>query len=264
MLPPEDLAAELAAHQTAEIPAVRAAVGWPHERGPQRVTLPIKVAGACTVAAVIVAGWLVVHDRNPAAIMPAVARPSRFGLDVVVSPAGADLVRDGAVLGRAPMSVAGQQGEFIVLEVTKPGYLQQTLRGRAGRAGDPTTMLAATLARVDGFTGVWITPTGEPLTLARINDDVMVKAGPAAARRFGFEPSDPTSVVFAADQEYVDPRRPSEVTCRASARVEYRYTPQGDWLEIRREQVTMLLGEPRCEVVDRVWSVATKLQRVAR
>ena len=125
-------------------------------------------------------------------------------------------------------------------------------------------MLSVTLARVDGFAGVWTTATGEVLTLSRVNDDVMVASSNTPPRRFGFEPGDTTSVVFAADQEYRDPRRPSDVSCRASARVEYRYTSQGDRLEMRREQVTMTLVEPRCDVVDRVWSVAARLQRMSR
>lgn len=260
MLHPDDLAA----HQTAEIPAVRAAVAWPPEGRPQRVALPIKVVGACTVAAVAVACVWLFFNRSTAAVPEGAGRPTRFGVDVVVTPAGADVVRAGVTMGRAPLSVDGRQGEVVELDVAKPGYLQQTVRGRAGPAGDPATMLSVTLPRVDGFTGVWTAATGERLNLTRVNDDVVVTTGAAPARRFGFEPSDATSVVFAADEEYRDPRRPSDVSCRASARVEYRYTPQGDRLEMRREQVTMTLVEPRCDVVDRVWSVASTLQRVSR
>ena len=260
MLHPDDLAA----HQSVAIPVVRAAVTWPPEGRPERVALPIKVAGACTVGAVAVAcGWLFLH-RSTAAVPEAAGRPIRFGVDVVVTPVGADVTRAGVSLGRAPLSVDGRQGEVVELDVVKPGYLQQTVRGRAGPAGDPATMLSVTLPRVAGFSGGWTTSTGERLNLTRVNDDVVVTAGAMPARRFGFEPSDAISVVFAADEEYRDPRRPSDVSCRASARVEYRYTPQGDRLEMRREQVTMTLVEPRCDVIGRVWSVATTLQRSSR
>lgn len=255
---------DLPAYQTAEIPAVRTAADWLHESRPQPVPLLIKVVGGCCVAAVLVGGLVMFRAPKaaPAAVSP--GQPVRFGVDVVVSPAGADLYRDGAPVGRAPASVVGRQGEAIVLDVAKPGYVSQTVRGRAGRAGDPATMLSVTLARVDGFAGVWTTAAGEAVTFRRVNDDVMVTSPNAPTRRFGFEQGDATSVVFAADQEYRDPRRPSEVSCRASARIEYRYTPQGDRLEMRREQVTMTLVEPRCDVVDRVWSVAARLQRVSR
>ena len=253
-----------AAHQSAEIPAVRAAVAWPPEGRPPRVALSIKAAGGCTVAAVMIASVWSFYNRSPVAVDEGAGRLIRFGVDVVVTPAGADVVRAGVPIGRAPLSLNGRQGEVVELDVAKPGYLQQTVRGRAGRAGDPATMLSVTLPRVDGFTGDWITSTGERLNLNRVNDDVVVAIGAAPARRFGFEPSDATSVVFAADQEYRDPRRRSDVSCRASARVEYRYTPQGDRLEMRQEQVTMTLVEPRCNVVDRVWSVAAKLQRESR
>jgi hypothetical protein len=261
MARPEDLPA----YQTAEIPAVRTAADWLHEGRPQPVARLIKVVGACSAAAVLVGGFIIFRAAPDAApVAASQSQPARFGVDVVVSPAGADLYRDGAVLGRAPMSLSGREGEVIQLEVARPGYVPQTVRGRAGRAGDPATMLSVTLARVDGFTGVWTTPTGEAVTFSRVNDDVVVTTANAPPRRFGFEPGDATSVVFAADQEYRDPRRPSDVSCRASARVEYRYTPQGDRLEMRREQVTMTLVEPRCDVVDRVWSVAARLQRQSR
>ncbi|MBP9087849.1 MAG: hypothetical protein KBG15_17140 [Kofleriaceae bacterium] len=255
---------DLPAYQTAEIPAVRPAADWLHDGRRQPVALPIKVVGVCSVAAVLVSAFLLFDARKPAAVMASDASSPRFGVDVVVSPAGADLYRNGAAIGRTPMSLSGRQGEAIVLEIAKPGYLPQTVRGRAGRAGDPTTMMSATLVRVDGFAGGWTTAAGEPLTFSRVNDDVVVSSSAAPPRRFGFEPGDATSVVFAADQEVRDPRRSADVSCRASARVEYRYTPQGDRLEVRREQVTMTLVEPRCDVVDRVWSVATRLQRVAR
>ena len=255
---------DLPAYQTAEIPAVRTAADWLHEAQPQPVPRLIKVVGGCCVAAVLVGGLVLFRASNAPPGAASHGQPVRFGVDVVVSPTGADLYRDGAAVGRAPMSLSGRQGEAIVLDVDKPGYVSQTVRGRAGRAGDPTTMLSVTLARVEWFAGVWTTATGEVLTLSRVNDDVMVTSANAPVRRFGFEPGDASSVVFAADQEYRDPRRPSDVSCRASARVEYRYTPQGDRLEMRREQVTMTLVEPRCDVVDRVWSVAARLQRVSR
>ncbi|HPH67872.1 MAG TPA: hypothetical protein PLF40_19070 [Kofleriaceae bacterium] len=243
----------------------RPAVAWPNERAPRARLSLAKAAVSVALLGAGVAGY--VATRAPSdPDRTAVAPPARCSVDVVVTPAGADLVRHGNLIGAAPMSIPGHDNEAITLDVRKPGYLSATATGHARRAGDPAAMVSVTLTRVDSFAGAWRLPASEgaaqaPWVFARVNDEVVVTMASGDSHRMGFEPGNATSVVFAFDEEYRDPRRPTDVTCRAGAHVEFRYWPRTDRLEMRREQITMQLLAERCDVIDRTWAPAITLQR---
>jgi hypothetical protein len=243
----------------------RPAVAWPHERAPSPRFALVKGAVVVALMGAGVAGYLgtrTPRDADHAASAP----PPRCSVDVVVTPTGADLVRNNSLVGTAPLSIPGRDNEAITLDVRKPGYLSATATGHARRAGDPAAMVSVTLTRVDSFAGDWRLPRGASaaeatLIFARINDEVEVTTSAGDTHRMGFEPGDATSVVFAFDEEFRDPRRPNDVTCRAAAHVEFRYWPQSDRLDMRREQVSMQLLAERCDVIDRTWAPAVTLQR---
>ena len=127
-----------------------------------------------------------------------------------------------------------EPGELVL---RKPGYLEARARAVAA------TPVRVTLVTTTVYAGVWRLPTGELRALEAQGGGVVVSKldavkGPRAYfRRFEFVDAVGPVIAFAATEDVVDARAPTDPSCHAPARVEYTFRPDGDVLEQRRQRV---------------------------
>jgi hypothetical protein len=179
---------------------------------------------------------------------PPVVQPGEIAVEIVSIPPGAEVKTD-HVVGTTPMSLPLAAGAQATLIVTKPGYLPITRTVRA----EPDKPQMFELTAVTGFNGTWRMKNGELRWFERAGEQVSVyKLTEVAGRReffknYKFAPVD-KGIAFAADDEIVDPRKPEDPNCHVPVHVEYRYDPQEDVLELRREKVSIDMHAGSCVV----------------
>jgi serine/threonine-protein kinase len=167
-------------------------------------------------------------------------------LKVITMPDKARVMRDGQLVGRTPITVDVRSGGAVKLAISKPGFRPIT------EEVTPTkeeTILHKELLPVTGFEGVWRMPdgklrgfwrgtTGDKIDVYRLES---VHGERALWRTCELE--DPPAgsdglVVFATMHEQGD-ERSTDATCSSIPhRIEYRYDPVAERLEVRAENVT--------------------------
>jgi tRNA A-37 threonylcarbamoyl transferase component Bud32 len=208
----------------------------------------VGVLGFAIVAVIAVRGGEPDHPRPPndrSGVPEGTVR-----IDVTSTPDKAEVTRDGALVGTTPVSIYLAPGASANLVVRKPGYLPAEHRVTAGSSsgGFPVT-----LVEVHQFNGVWQLPDGELRALERSGDQVDIyKLDEVAGERHFYRHfplvAAKVGVAFASDDEIVDARAPDDPQCHVPVRVEYRYRPEGDALELQREKVGIDLVGGHCVV----------------
>jgi tRNA A-37 threonylcarbamoyl transferase component Bud32 len=230
----------------------RGAVAAPS--GPRKLWVPA-IAGAGVLAiAIVVVVLSRQDDAKPTARVASEPAPDKLGIEVVSSPAGAEIKVNGHVRGVAPVKIEAALGEAVEVTFTKPGYLPETKRHTVGAGAN---LVQASLQEVVRFEGVWKLGNGELRELDRNGDQVDVYKVSAAHggdktffKHYDFVRAD-DGVAFAATDEIVDARAPNDPRCHVPVRVEYRYDPKGDVLEQRREKVKISFQDGSCAVSSR-------------
>ena len=165
-------------------------------------------------------------------------QPGQIGIEIVRSPPGADVKTD-HVVGTTPMTLPLAPGVQATLTVDEAGLPAGHAHGarRAGRA-------AAVRARAGHGVQRHVAHEERRAALVRAHG----RSGRASTssprspdrreffKNYKFAPAD-KGIAFAADDEVVDPRKPDDPRCHVPVHVEYRYDPQEDVLEQRREKV---------------------------
>ena len=227
------------------------------------------IAGAAA-GAVMIAGVVVViggRDRKPARGAAVAAAETGAVIEVTTTPPGARVMEGGQDRGATPLVLPVTPGREVVLDLVRPGYVT-VRRLVTARAGDPV-VVAASLALVEGFEGVWSMPDGGELrAFERRGDQVAgFKLASASGAReflrfFDFMPAT-GGVTFAATEPFVDERAPDEPSCNIPLRAEYRYQPEVDRLELRRERAQYALVDGHCQLAATSWSEPKPLARIA-
>ncbi|HEY1547140.1 MAG TPA: serine/threonine-protein kinase [Kofleriaceae bacterium] len=210
-----------------------AAVAPPNQRAWLAPALGVGVLALAGAIAVVT-----LHHNTAPAQAPAAAQPpaNTVAIPVTTSPDGALVSVDDKLVGPAPVTLHVPRHETIVVAVTKPGYLAQTLHLGTGD-NDADSPLAVHLAAVTRFEGVWRLPTGELRALRRRDDSVEISKldavdGPRRFfRRYAFVET-ARGTAFASDDEVVDPHAPDDPTCHQPVHIVYRYDAQTDVLEL--------------------------------
>ena len=218
---------------------------------PRRMWVPAAVGAG--VLGIAVVGVLAARStKDPAKPRAQVAEPT---LMVQSAPAGAEIRIGGQVYGKTPKRIDAQPGDTLV--VSKPGYLS------VRRPVNEERELTVRLDEVTRFNGVWRIGNGELRAFERKAEQVAVYkldavAGPKTFfKHYEFAPAD-VGVAFGSVDEIVDPRAPNDPNCHQPVRVEYRYDPERDTLEQRRENI--VFGDS-CVVQEREMK-STMLARV--
>jgi hypothetical protein len=214
------------------------------------------VLGLAVVGFVVIRGGD--RERETAEPRPA-AEPAanKVQLMVMTAPGSAKVTRGGVLLGMTPLIVDVAPGSFA-LTITKPGY-------RAIEANvDATTgvTLRKDLQPITGFEGVWALPdgklrgfwrtTGDKVGIYRLRtltgDRELWRTGDLVDPPAGTSPS---LVVFATDTAMADERSADHSCDDIPHRIEYRFDPTSEALEVRAEIVGTATRDGRCIVVSR-------------
>jgi tRNA A-37 threonylcarbamoyl transferase component Bud32 len=225
--------------------AVRPAHAAPPPRAGKRPWLPA-VAGAGVLGVGVVAA---VALRPGSEAAPAAPPPAgEDTIQLTSTPEQAQVLVAGQPAGTTPLSIHLARGATADVTVRKAGYLE------AHRS--VTASAAFELAPVTGFEGVWRLPQGELRALAREGDRVDVfkldtVTGPRRFyRHYAFVPAE-HGAAFASDEEIVDARGPDDPSCHVAVHVEYRYDPDANALELRREVAAIGFAGGHCVVNER-------------
>ncbi|HTL37983.1 MAG TPA: serine/threonine-protein kinase [Kofleriaceae bacterium] len=209
------------------------------------------LAGVGVLGAAIIAYVAIGEKAKPVVApkaQPAVATDS--SIRVTSEPSDAEVKENGNVVGKTPLTLPVAAATQHTLTVAKPGYVAET---KTVQAGQPASF---SLTGVTGFNGTWRMKNGELRWFERIGEQVSVYkltevAGPREFfKHYKFTPAD-KGITFGADDEIVDPRKPDDPGCHVPVHVEYRYDPQEDVLEQRREHVVIDFTAGTCVVRDR-------------
>jgi tRNA A-37 threonylcarbamoyl transferase component Bud32 len=201
-------------------------------------------------------------DRGALGDERSAASPDHVRIQIVSTPSGAEVTNGDHLIGTTPTSIQLARGETVELVAHKPGYLAQARTLTAGAEG---SSLGFELAAVSRFQGVWRQDNGELRAFERVADQVEVyklaevEGARTFYKRYVFAPAR-HGIVFAASDEVIDPRAPGDPRCHVAVRVEYRYDPESDVLELHREKVKIDLRDGSCVVRSR----AIEPSRLAR
>ncbi|HEV7558860.1 MAG TPA: serine/threonine-protein kinase, partial [Kofleriaceae bacterium] len=250
----------------AMVDALRAATGT-RRRSPaslHRAWIPasasVGVLGLSIVGVVMTRGG----DDEPTPRAAPIA--NRIHVDVISEPLGAQVMRDGKLVGTTPATIDAAPGDRVGLDVRKAGYAPAHRDVVAGPSGQRVDVR---LAAVDGFEGVWQLPSGELRAFRRIDDRVDVFklaaiSGPGEFfRTYELVLAD-TGIAFAGHEELVDPRAPGDPRCRVQLDVRYHYMPATDALELAREKVAIDIRDDHCVIAARELPAPQALVRVDR
>jgi hypothetical protein len=223
------------------VDALRAA---DHARG--RPYLPVAAAACVLGGGLAVVLWG--RGGDAASEAPAPEPAATPGTKVVVEsePIGAKVFRDDREIGVTPLYV--EVGAPVDIVVRKPGYLERRATLHAG-VQTRVALVSTTL-----YEGVWQTPAGELRAFEHQGDGVAVSKldavrGPRTFfRRYEFVDAIGPVVAFASSEDVVDPHAPDEPSCHAPIRVEYRFRPEGEVLELRKPRVAMDFANGHCVV----------------
>ncbi|MBA2540885.1 MAG: serine/threonine protein kinase [Deltaproteobacteria bacterium] len=249
------------------------AVEVPAAGGKRSLAMPA-VAGA-SVLALAVIGFLVVRpgdserddrDRD----RPAATSTERvIKLEVITRPPNAKVHRDGQLLGETPVKVEVPAGAKLTLAISKPGYrpITDTL------TADKPLSLVKDLQPVLGFQGVWSMPDGKLRGFWRTGERVEVYrletvTGDRELWRTCDLVDSPTgseAVMFATTAEMTDERaHHGEAGCSIPHRIEYKFDPTAETLEVSAEKVETARRDGSCIVVSRAPGAPIKLARADR
>jgi serine/threonine-protein kinase len=227
--------------------AVRPAHAAPPPRAGKRPWLPA-VAGAGVLGVGVVAAVALRPGSEAAPAAPPPAHDDEPTIQLTSTPDQAQVLVGGQAAGTTPLSIHLARGASADVTLRKAGYLE------AHRS--VTASAAFELTPVTGFEGVWRLPQGELRALAREGDRVDVfkldtVTGPRRFyRHYAFAPAD-HGAAFASDEEIVDARAPDDPSCHVAVHVEYRYDPNGNTLELRREVAAIGFAGGHCVVNER-------------
>ncbi len=221
--------------------------------GPRRLWVPaiagVGLLGGALVVVVMSRGADKPATTPRANAMPEIPKGS-IAVDVVSTPAGAEVRKGTMLVGKTPVKLAAFPGETLELDVRKPGFLPEH-RSLAVDASEHA--VAVNLVAVQQFEGTWRLSGGELRAFARRNDEVDVfKLAAVDGERvwmktYQFSPAD-TGVVFGGEASVSDPRAPSEPSCNVRLSVAYHYDPVSDVLEEQRERVSLDFAAGKCIV----------------
>ncbi len=230
--------------------AVRPAHAAPPPRADRRPWLPA-VAGAGVLGLGVVAAIALRPGSKAAPAAPPPASDDDVTIQLTSTPDQAQVIVGGQPAGTTPLAIHVRRGAVADVIVRKPGYLDA--RRTVGNTG---ASAAFELQPVTGFEGVWRLPEGELRALAREGDRVDVfkldtVAGPRRFyRHYAFVPAE-HGAAFASDEEIVDARGPDDPSCHVAVHVEYRYDPDANALELRREVAAIGFAGGHCVVNER-------------
>jgi hypothetical protein len=250
------------------VDALRAASGT-RRRIPtslQRAWVPASVSlgvlGLSVAAVVMMRGG----DDAPAPTPNASPIANRVHVDVISEPLGAEVTRDGKLVGATPAMIDAAPGDRVGFDVRKAGYAPAHRDVVAGPSGQRVDV---PLEAVSGFEGVWQLPSGELRAFRRVDDRVDVfklaaVSGPGEFfRTYELVLAD-TGIAFAGHEELVDPRAPRDPRCHVQLDVRYHYLPATDTLELAREKVAIDIRDDHCVIAARELSPPQPLVRVDR
>ena len=191
----------------------------------------------------------------------------RVRVEIMSSPPGAEVYRDGGLVGRTPATLDLAPGTELAFQVRKPGYA--TARHKMLMPDADTTLPVFELAAINGFEGVWQLPTKELRKFKRSGEKIEVSklesvtGTPQFFRHYELLPAE-GGVAFGTTEELVDPRAPYDPGCHIPHKVEYQYDPESDALVVRRERVAVDFKEGHCVIVSSEVGAAQALARVDR
>lgn len=186
-------------------------------------------------------------------------------------PAGAEVHRDGRLVGVTPTVIDLPPGATLAFDVRMPGYapIQRELTVPAR----DVTLPVAELVAIDGFEGVWALPNGELRAFERVRrpEGERVEASKLTSvegertfyRHYTLVPST-SGVAFASTEVVIEPAAPNEPSCHLPHRVEYHYEPAADTLTVRQEKVRHDLVHGRCIIKSAAFAPAIALVRADR
>ncbi|MEO8705906.1 MAG: serine/threonine-protein kinase [Kofleriaceae bacterium] len=262
-----------AATGVAVVAAVRA-----HKRS---VVVPA-VAGVGVLGLAIV-GFVMIRggddDREPprlaaAPVVPAIAADFAR-VEITTSPKDAVVWREGHRVGLTPIVAELRPGSDTVLAIAKPGYrtIRETVAGTRLVAGTMISVVTV-LEPITAFEGVWQNASdGQLRGFKRVGDRVEVSkhatitgAGePWRQLAFDSPPADrPELVVFAAVADLTDARGRGDPSCTIPHRIEYRFDPRAETLEVAAEAVDTVFAAGRCTVRSRSPGEPVAMTRVDR
>ncbi len=236
---------------------------------PRRALVPA-IAGGVVLAASVV-GVLAVRGRTATrrpSVRPALAADrAMVTVGVASSPAGAEVRRDGALVGLTPTRLEIAARTELALELRKPGYAP--LRHTVHVHEQPLALPPLALVEVRGFEGVWALPTGELRAFARRGEHVEVSKLTSVHgervffRHYPFVTAE-AGVAFASTEELVEPAAPDEPSCHIPRATTYLYEPATDALSASAERVRYDLLAGRCIVTSRGFDPPLVLARADR
>ncbi len=255
------------------VDALRALAGGPTKRmaAPARRAWIPAVAGVGVLGLSIAAVLVVRGDKQRQSSTD--PRPSaspvagRVRVEIMSSPPGAEVYRDGGLVGRTPATLDLAPGTELAFQVRKPGYA--TARHKMAMPDVDTTLPVFDLAPINGFEGVWQLPTKELRQFKRSGEKIAVSklesvtGTPQFFRHYELLPAE-GGVAFGTTEELVDQRAPYDPACHIPHKVEYQYDPEADALVVRRERVAVDFKEGHCVIVSSELGAAQALARVDR
>jgi len=171
-------------------------------------------------------------------------------IEVVSTPASAEVKKGSMLVGKTPVQVAAQPSETLEIDVRKAGYLPEH---RSINVAEGERAVAVNLVAVQQFEGTWQLSSGELRAFARRNDEVDVfKLAAVDGERvfmktYQFSLVD-SGVEFGGEESVSDPRAPNEPSCNVRLSVAYHYDPVSDVLEQEREKVSLDFAAGKCIV----------------
>jgi tRNA A-37 threonylcarbamoyl transferase component Bud32 len=241
-------------------------------KGKRSLAMPA-VAGA-SVLGIAVVGVILMRPGNDDDDKPIEReRPAAGALDeatvrleVITRPPHAKVSRDGQLLGESPVKVDVKPGQKMTLSITKAGYRAITDTVTADKA----LSLVKDLQPIQGFEGVWSMPDGKLRGFWRSGEKIEVyRLETVTGDRELWRtcelvdaPAGADAMVFATTAEITDERaHHGEVGCSIPHRIEYKFDPAAETLEVRAEKVETARRNGSCIVVSRSPGDPIKLAR---
>jgi tRNA A-37 threonylcarbamoyl transferase component Bud32 len=267
------------------VAALRTAAGGTRAIAPAKRSLVVPAVAGVGVLALAIVGYLVVRggpatddDRAPSAnpIPPAPPPPADFArVQITTSPKDATVWREGHRVGLTPTTAELRPGAAVALTIAKPGYrtIVERIAGDRLVAGKELA-ITKVLEPIIAFQGVWQNRSdGQLRGFKRAGDRVEVSkhatitgAGePWRSFELVEPPADhPDLVVFATTAELTDARGGGDPSCTIAHRIEYRFDPVAETLDVSAEEVDTVFQQGRCTVRSRTPGERIALSRVDR
>jgi len=249
-----------------------AAAGKAVVRAGRRSMMMPAVAGASVLGLAIV-GFLVVRsprseDARTDRTDPMVAPAGFVRIQVITLPRNASVTKDGQLVGSTPITTDVRVGTVVSIQITKPGYRSISEQLSPGK----DAVVHKDLEAINSFEGVWAMPDGQLRGFKRVDEHVEVYKLVTVTgegefwRKFELVEPPPGAggVVFATNAELTDDRGMRDPSCQISHKIEYRFDPEHEALDVRAERVETARQDGRCIVRTRMPGTPTKLVRADR